>query len=86
MTSADPPTDWHRVASFGDIFDAPDFDFGRWVPSERHSDGAYTMPWFRPQPGGDRVPRHEGNLAHFYETGHLRAIIRRAAALAEAER
>lgn len=37
----------HRIAAWGPVFDAPDFSFGEWVPSQRQPDGTYTMPWFR---------------------------------------
>ncbi len=43
----DEDLDWlRRIAAFGDVFDAPGFEFGQWVPSRRQSNGVYTMPWF----------------------------------------
>ncbi|CAN5711039.1 hypothetical protein BH23CHL7_BH23CHL7_21640 [soil metagenome] len=124
-----------KLAPFAEVFDAPDFSFGEWVPSTRQPDGAQTVPWFDfssaaleflraapvspevhwpdwsktdearrlladPAAVADATPDQlvallttmirgdrfsEGTLAHFYETGHLRAIIRRASELAPLE-
>lgn len=36
---------WHRSA-----FEAPDFEFGSWVPSRRRDDGVIVMGWYEPGP------------------------------------
>ncbi len=40
------------LASFRERIDAPDFDFGEWVPASKPAPGVLTMPYFAFSPEG----------------------------------
>jgi len=46
MSKRPTKSDLAAVAAFSELFDAPGFSPGEWVPSEKQKNGSYTFPWW----------------------------------------
>src|SRR5215211_8196907 len=52
MTDSDLNEQLANLGSFRERMDAPDFEFGEWVPSSKPAPGVLTMPYFAFSPDG----------------------------------
>ena len=52
MTDPDLHEQLANLGSFRERIEAPDFDFGEWVPSTKPAPGVLTMPYFAFSPDG----------------------------------